>query len=88
MISGVDPGFPQRRGTNPKGGAQTNYSVKLCSKLHENEDNWTGGGRPKVYYVDSPLDISVIVENGQKAETSHLRSEKHCCYMTEILETV
>ena len=31
------------------------HLVKFCQKLHENEENWVGGTRPKLYYVDAPL---------------------------------
>ena len=31
------------------------FSAKISWKLHENEENWTGGTRPKSYYVDPPL---------------------------------
>ena len=40
MQSTADPGFPE-------GGAPTYYLAKICRKLHENEENWTGAARPK-----------------------------------------
>ena len=38
-----------------KGRAPTYYLAKICRKLHETEENWTEGARPKFYYVDPPL---------------------------------
>ena len=31
------------------------YLAKIRRKLHENEQNWTGGPSPNFFYVDPPL---------------------------------
>ena len=48
----VDPEFPERIPTRKGEGANLLFGKKL-PKLHENEENWTGG--PNFYYVDPPL---------------------------------
>ena len=48
--------FPEEGAPTPQGGAPTYDFAKFSQKLHEIERIWTpGGGRPKFYYVDSPL---------------------------------
>ena len=42
------------------GGAPTYDFAKISPKLHEIERIWTpGGGRPKFYYVDPPLETAL-----------------------------
>ena len=58
----ADPGFPRGGGANsPGGGAPTYDFAKFSQKLHEIERIWTprGGARPKFYYVDPPLLLSI-----------------------------
>ena len=59
----ADPGFPQGRGANPRGGGGRQHTIlpkfaKISQKLHEIERIWTRGGGgeacPKFYYVDPP----------------------------------
>ena len=46
------------RGHQPQTGAPTYYLATFHPKLHENEENWTGGDtHPKFYYVDQPLQL-------------------------------
>ena len=41
----AEPGFPRRTAT-PQFGPKTYYlTIFFCQKLHENERNWTKGGR-------------------------------------------
>ena len=40
-FSAADPGFS--RGVATRKGAPTLYLAKICRKLHENKENWTGG---------------------------------------------
>ena len=47
--------FKQRKIQDFPEGAPIYYLAKICQKLHENEENWTGGTHPKFYYVDPPL---------------------------------
>ena len=51
----ADSGFPRGGGANSPGGAPTYDFAKISQKLHEIERIWTGGARPKFYYVDPPL---------------------------------
>ena len=53
-FAAADPGFPQG-GRQPQKLAPSYYLAKFCQKLHENEENWVGGTRPKLYYADAPL---------------------------------
>ena len=52
--------FPEEGAPTPRGGGAPTYDfAKISQKLHEIERIWTtGGGRPKFYYVDPPLDIT------------------------------
>ena len=45
LKSSSDPGFPR---------GSTYSSTKFSRKLHENEENWAEGARPKYYHVDPP----------------------------------
>ena len=36
------------RGANPKGWATNLLFGQIVRKMHENEENWTGGGRFKI----------------------------------------
>ena len=59
--SAADLGFPRRGGNLKRGGVVNLLFGQILLKLHT---NWTesvgveGGGRPKFYYVDIPLQIS------------------------------
>ena len=62
-FSVADPGFP-RGGAPTLRGAPTYDFAKFSQKLHEIERIWTRGGggtRPKFYYVDPPLVLSLRI---------------------------
>ena len=53
-------------------GEPTYYLAKICQKIHENEENGTGG-RPKFYYVYPPLPTnssSVCMKGYYKNDTA------------------
>ena len=54
MYSAADPGFP--KGHQPERG---DANLLSGQNFHEHDENWTGGARPKFYYVDPPL----VLEN-------------------------
>ena len=37
-----------QKGRQPEKGAPTYYLAKICRKLHENEENWDGGGASNI----------------------------------------
>ena len=67
MGDGDDPGFS---------GAPTYYSAKFTWKLHEKEENWTGGAHPKFYYVDPPLDQPAFWQL-EKTQLNQRKTDSH-----------
>ena len=71
----ADPGFPRGGGANSPGGGHQHAILpnfpKNCMNLKE---FGPPGGRPKFYYVDAPLEYSLVLFTYDvKIEIKHLR---------------
>ena len=61
LFPAANQGFPRRGGGHQpeKRGAPTNYLDKFHQKLHENEENWTGGTTYKILLCRSATDFII-----------------------------